>query len=499
MVASLLFFAAGCQKVTSELEVETSTYQEREKRTEESLLKFRSSQDLENVLKDEAAIKRLEEKLPASFWDEDSVHLRSNEEGDYIENSDLVPDERIARLLNEKGEIQIADTIYVITQYGTFFSGANNYAEIYEAIGNREMHYSNPVGEDLYQIGNVYRFDTFKGCDFNQHSISSRILDSESKSGSDTQLRGNDEIPEPNIGSFSRERASKHTWIGKALQKRGQRKSLVKVFSSDNRKRINCAVFDYNYYFRQSIGVTAKIQKKMWYGAWAKMKYLSSDCLRVGFQNVIVKYPYPKGSSYGEIFAKAFPMKLTQYIPPYNPSYEYIKRNPDGSIDRSFLPMIGKSGPTKNEVINAAIGHLGAYVKDYISSKRNEGLDELLKYDMDSFISTPRHERPKELNEIIDKMRVFVSVLAEDGIYVFFPQGEIRNSTDQTEITLRFVDQFLSEFSIGYSGTIAGLQSLSGIYGGLNFSAGNPDITLIDGEFYGCGYLGDWKGFRMYW
>ena len=77
-------------------------------------------------------------------------------------------------------------------------------------------------------------------------------------------------IPEPDFELFERERASRKTIVGKLLQSIAFRRGLTKEFPNNRKRRLNCAVFDYNYVLRQSIGITAKIQKSMWHG-WGKV------------------------------------------------------------------------------------------------------------------------------------------------------------------------------------------------------------------------------------
>lgn len=464
-----------------------------------SVLNFTSRATLEDVI---AQKKRTDSNGDSLFCDirtsDVKFHLRSNntQEVDVIELSDLVPDPDMAALINSNGEIIINDTLYVITPYGTFFSGKDNQKEIYAAISDKSNHYSFKIKGDLYRIGNVYRFDTFKEIDV---SYTDSIAAEKEDLGSIARATSK-EIPTPNINLFPKAKGSKHTFVGKILQGLGQRKSLVSTFPSNSKRRLNCATFDYNYYFRQSIGVTAKIQHKMWYGAWAKVVSWDKGGIRIGFKDVIIKIPYPDGSSYNELYSKVFSSHGFNPIQSGNAIFRPLPNDPwskggNVKIDLGFLPMINISTPSANELIATAYKYLSALIEQRINPNY---LGNSTNKTYDPFSPTPREDRERDESEIIENLKLGVPVFAFDAVYVVFPSGSISNFNGENEITFRFFQRY-ADFMVTWSHTLGQPIALNRIYKELTPNISNPDAKLISGSFYACGYLDNWVGYRLTW
>lgn len=179
--------------------------------------------------------------------------FRSNSTNETIQISfeDLIPERNLAQLFNNDGEIIIADTVYKVNVNGTYFAHKRYLDELRKVsmgFDNKEIR----VDGDLYKIGNIYRFDTYKNAEFNDYFESDN-----SSYRNDLRSRS-----VPDINSLEEVPGFKHTIIGKFFQGIGVRKSNTILFPSDNTKRLNCAIFEYNNIFRQSVGITAKIQKK---------------------------------------------------------------------------------------------------------------------------------------------------------------------------------------------------------------------------------------------
>lgn len=421
---------------------------------------------------------------------------------------DLVPDVDLRELLSKSGEVIIADTLYMITEKGTFFC-KTKYRDELLALTTQDLDLvmSAPVEENLYRVDNVYIYDTFR-----QHSNPQNLL-SESDAASERLEEGQDpdnlralsDRQLPDINSFELVRGSRQTWFGKLFQSLGIRKSHVKPLSGVKNRRLNCAVFDYNYYFRQSVGVTAKIQKKMWYGAWVLAPIWGQEDLRVGFESVIVRFPYPDNSTYGDIFERAFPDRdlnniNIQHGRPWlhtKPLRWPSSMNSKGliEVDLGFFPMIEISTPSPAEIATAVSRHLYTIAKD-LARRNNIYVDF---ESMDPFSPIPRNKRTSDLIEIIKELKVCVPVFAKDGIYVYFPFGEIRNTEKHPEITFRFAETYLTNFKLSFSGSTGDLSNINSLYKHIKVAVGNPDITLIQGNFYACAYSDKWHGYRLYW
>ena len=413
----------------------------------------------------------------------------------------LVPEKNFAKLLNADGEIIVGDTVYSITQHGTFFAPKSKILELRNTVQKADFSKEEKVGDDLYRIGDVYRFDTFKNAHFNQPDDDSIYHDQEEIDPEDEKggniLRSENSIPAPNIEKFPLERASRKTWAGKIFQKTlTLRKSLTETLPGNRNRRLNCALFDYNYRIRQSIGITAKVQKKMWHGGWAKVKYWDENTIRIGFKNVILHFPYPDGVSYDLLFKRLRPVPPLGNNPnPYMPAPPSWKDPmfPDfESIE--IPPFINISSPTWGDLIKASANHVSGILKKLA----HHGEIPYPDGGRDIFENIyPYGKRPSSMDEIIGKIGLRVPIFAKDGIYVLLPAGELRNEEDQTEITFRFFDKWMESFILSYSNTFRDFPKFR--LGGLDASVSNKDVSLVDGEFYACAYMDGWVGYKMYW
>lgn len=71
-------------------------------------------------------------------------------------------------MLNSEGEIIIADTLYKITQNGTFFAHVLDKADLLKYVDSYSSlkRLEEPIRENLYKYGNSYRFDSYRNFDF---------------------------------------------------------------------------------------------------------------------------------------------------------------------------------------------------------------------------------------------------------------------------------------------------------------------------------------------
>lgn len=65
----------------------------------------------------------------------------------------MVPDDKLRRILNDKLEIIIADTLYKVTENGTLYAGINNQQELESSI-DKISEFSN-ISNNVKKIGNV--------------------------------------------------------------------------------------------------------------------------------------------------------------------------------------------------------------------------------------------------------------------------------------------------------------------------------------------------------
>lgn len=448
----------------------------------------------------------------------------------------LVPEKSFRDLLNTRGEIQVGDSVYCIVPAGTFYAHKNHLEELRHVAQSYRPGEGQQIGPNRYRIGNISLFETFANAVFTEDDLEAKNdeqPEATSRARSAGERYWGQEIPAPEIEKFPQERGSRVTFFGRLFQGFSFRKSHTATFPSDGSRRLNCAVYDYNYVLRHSIGVTAKVQKKMWYGGWGVVRGWNAKTLAVGFKYALVKYPYPDGM-FGRIESALGLVNRAKT--PYEPisGSAYADRLPYPSWFRTTLiyatePMIalGLSNVTLRDVVAFA----GDQAKRFINSNLTDLWEEQQKAAHQSYLGPKlsQDELSKKIQELraTDFLPAAVPIYAQDGIYILYTGGCIYNRYDSvTEIDFKFDDGF-GPFMIGWNGNLKDLLNINlkrpwGSLGG-RISFGNPaapisgvrgDLgnisleiqaekkrgTLVSGEFYAAAYNErDWVGYNLYW
>lgn len=381
------------------------------------------------------------------------VRSASGEE-EYLPYSALVPEEGFRSLLNERGEIMVGDTIYSINGKGTFYAHKRNYKQLMQIASAAELNEGVRIGEKLLRFGDVYLYETFKNADFSNDNEPESVEEGEENFPTSLTRGTNGAygIPEPDFELFERERASRKTIVGKLLQSIAFRRGLTKEFPHNGKRRLNCAVFDYNYVLRHSIGITAKIQKSMWHG-WAKVSHWGTGHLRVGYKNVVVRFDYP------EMFTRLVNNWVLSQ--PKDPQfYDY----------RTFPTPI--------------------WFKDVKVPLRLPILR------MDQSLS---YQQVIEICGRDSKESYAQPIFAYDGIYIYYSFGGIVNDGNRNEITLRFSDG--SNLSLGLSAKKT--DPTAPMFKPAFFPSPERQTgDLLGGDFFACGYSSgaqEWVGYNLYW
>jgi hypothetical protein len=159
---------------------------------------------------------------------------------DIFDYEDFVPNQNFARLLNSRGEIQVKDSIYKITPYGTLSTSINNRAELDIAAKQLE----NGIF-DKNHTNNVkfkYSYSTLK------------------EDGTVTPITRTsiENIP---YSSFPSYRSDSHTFVGKVLGGVFGDRS-VKHHNFMKGYRIKGSLYDYDYGVYSEIGAFVASRKK---------------------------------------------------------------------------------------------------------------------------------------------------------------------------------------------------------------------------------------------
>lgn len=294
---------------------------------------------------------------------------------------------------------------------------------------------------------------------------------------------------------------------------------------------MNCAVYDFNYLVYHSIGITAKVQKKMFYPGWAKMKYWPKNTILVGYRYALVKYPYPDNTMYAalkEAFAKLpNPSPYELYAASQS---DYLSRLPYPSWFKTELgltePLLGlfKAKLTYQDVLSLA----GDKIKSLIRSQAGASWERQRFADHDIFTSKKDKaelERTIQALKMDDFVPGAVPIYAQDGIYVFYSAGWMTNSQeDQSEVDFK-LDGGYGNFKIEYQGQLNkfgfdfsiphfdpnvsfNFHTFTPSVEGVNMGAGNMNLsitsskragTLVGGDFYAIAYNGSWEGYNLSW
>lgn len=524
---------SSCQKELDVLTVPEETHLTQEKKV--NILVFQSREQLEHAIKLGKGQDSQGRSLVNSADRVISPSLKALKMDTIgrIPYSTLVPEHSFRKLLNERGEIQVGDTIYCISPAGTFYGSAQDVRELRSVVETYKKGDGVPIQENLLKIGNIYLYETFANIALSDNDLegspeTDKVKDDEARS-MDIALAGG--IPLPDLNTFPKERGRRITWAGKILQSISFRKSHVSVFPANSRRRVNCAVYDYDYLIYHSIGITAKVQKKMWYGGWAKVKYWPERTILVGYRYALVRYPYPDNM--------------------YERLKDAFAQMPNGSSDRFFSaqqsqnlsnlpypswfkthiinltePLLGlfKVNLTLQDVVSAA----GDKIKSLIRSKAGASWEDHQRDKYDPFrskITQEELERKIQILKMDEFVPASVPIYAKDGIYILYSGGWLTNRLDQSEIDFKLDDGSFGSFMLRYTGDLknAGFDFSKphfDLNGGFNFQtftptvgsigggAGNLNLSiasdkkagkLIGGDFFAVAYNESWQGYNLTW
>lgn len=516
---ALVGLALSCQK---ELLKESPNPQREQQNNKEEFLVFDSRSSLEQAISGEVS-SDLRGISIQSFRNGESLKdgLRSMNSSDEKAElyRELVPEAEFRSLLNNKGEIQVGDTIYCISKAGTFFAHKRHLTELRNTILNYVEQEANNSSSLFVNLGDVTLYRTFDGVDFDEPKlIQDETNNEKDEEGEELRSTAEDKYKDLDFSKFPRERASRQTWLGKLLQSTIIRKSLITVYPNHNKRRFNCAVFDYDYLIRKSIGVTAKIQKKMWHGGWGMIQNIGEGDIIVGCRHAVIKMPYPDQMKNVA--------KMIEKAPTSDFGHSYAKQLPYPEWFRyelinTTLPIIHKD---VNVTLGDAIKLAGDRVKAMFRSAARK--PSFFEY---KHLSDEEADATIKRLKIDEFMPVTVPIYAKDAIYLYIINNWAKNKQNNAEATLRFHNSILEgtlhfifnpskpEFNLasliknlkpGYSLAVdiktmtpyLNEVSIGNSLMQLKIRGSSSNKTLIDGEFYAAGrFHGVWTGYNLYW
>lgn len=441
---SVILVSASCSN-----EVETSVA-ENNVNTKHAMLYFANREVLAKAIDAGQRVDTRGVSLQETAGDVITKNVRSAQNVTTIDYSELVPEQELRNLLNPEGEIQVGDTIYRINEKGTFYAHKKHYASLL-VVSQHLSPDSVRINEELLRFGDVFLIETFKGHVFESSNIEDSAEDEEQTF---LETRAGNSLPEIRFDTFARVPARRKTALGKLLQGFIVDNTWTKEFPANHRRRLACTVFDYNYGLRQSMGIQAKVQKKVWIWSWAKMQNWPEGQLRVGFRNVVVRFDYPDWLR----------LKLGELL---------------GSIENSPELIHEVTGDLPYPV---KIGDYSKKIKFYSARSTSFTYEKVLQHVAGDYA---------------------VCIYGVDGLYIYLPSFTTTNTNreNQSEVVCRF--------SKGGDDILFGNVSFTE---GTGFS-GRPSPRIIDksqretgdllgGDFYACCYSQDgneWIGRILYW
>lgn len=430
-------FSIVLASVSCSNEVETSIA-ENDVNTKHAMLYFTNREALAKAVNAGQRVDTRGVSLQKTAGDVITKNVRSTQNVTTIDYSELVPEQEFRNLLNPEGEIQVGDTIYRINEKGTFYAHKKHYASLL-VVSQHLSPDSVRINEELLRFGDVFLIETFKGHVFEPSNIEDSAEDEEQTF---LETRAGNSLPEIRFDTFARVPARRKTALGKLLQGFIVDNTWTKEFPANHRRRLACTAFDYNYGLRQSMGIQAKVQKKVWIWSWAKMQNWPEGQLRAGYRNVVVRFDRPEGI--------------------YRALYNVLGKVPEGGEYQ--LRDIPDDIP-----VLAGIRLRAGGFRHYAARSKSFSYSEVL-----SNVSEGQA----------------TCIYGVDGMYVYFPIYEELNYNrkNPSEVVLR-----LSDGGYGFAAGTAGIVIDN------SFLATGE---ILGGDFFACCFSQDgneWIGRILYW
>jgi hypothetical protein len=278
-----------------------------------------------------------------------------NEMADSI--SDLIPDIQFREFWNENLEIEINDTIYKVTPYGTFFSRKDNYNKLVATIEDYNSNIpSTPNGRiesnelRLAEVENgIFLFDSFGDEVLSTHQVSSNTSNTMYQPNWVTPIYPY-ALPPSDYDKFTVYDYGAKTIIGKIIEGVfGGNTSFKEEFDSKYRLRVKLYAFDYVFY--KSIGLNAKVQKRGWTGIWATHNDSKAEKLILGWDNLLfnMDIPYAMPIGYQSFPAKGVGKELMKFV-----NFEL----PTGTLTDVTIPFFKKDTITYSDLEKALKGRI---------------------------------------------------------------------------------------------------------------------------------------------
>lgn len=208
-----------------------------------------------------------------------------------LELAELVPDPYFASVLNPEGEVEVDNTLYKVTEYGTFLIANEDKAELEGLVTNLDngLDLSGDLvseGEDFFSLRNhkkIFFIDTYhKMHDFGNTSSTTPPTNTIIDFPLGENVFTNVDVYEFNDAK---------TWAGKGLQALFGRDHF-KSYNNTDKARLKINFYSTNWGAFASVGVRSVIQTRGWTGLYRPFE--NFDEMRLGWSNMIIKLDVPQ-------------------------------------------------------------------------------------------------------------------------------------------------------------------------------------------------------------
>lgn len=193
---------------------------------------------------------------------------------------ELIPDSRMEYFLDTTMIVSVADTLYKITEHGTFFTISGNYKELDNATKQFDIKQIKKLGNNCYQVSNkIYLYDTFGKisgdtisykqlnedeiiCQDEQSNENEDVTYTHTRATSKTYTLGKTDIENDKTFGLSTYKWKTNSWgmITTLFGILGTDCSKTNNF--DSKHRVKCNLYKVNYVFYESCGFKVEMQRR---------------------------------------------------------------------------------------------------------------------------------------------------------------------------------------------------------------------------------------------
>ncbi|MEO8254946.1 MAG: hypothetical protein ABI554_11230 [Flavobacterium sp.] len=399
----------------------------------------------------------------------------------YDELDDILGDDLFQSLLNENGEIQVGDIIYVYTEYGLLFANKEYVNEIYNFM---QVNQINSLG-DIGEMGINQRYPSFNS-NGGLKQVTSHVISfidiKEAKKISKNPINNFDKFisiesvmatQEPIFNDVVNNLSTcnpSNPWLANLF---GETK--VCTTNYERKRRVKLKYYNVNLFLAYSIGVKVKHQFRGWTGIWREER---TDEIALGVNSVTWFFDNSK------VFNNTTnSMIVNYYITDTGKLYTSLN-----SYNNAIYAGTNKPIP------NLPIKNLDLVIEvaaDYIGKDLNEYQIRKLFY---GSIYGEAQKIMKSLNKPMDEVGVIINQRGQSIVQYYNLGTKCTNCSDiQKNFDWGIVSPKITyNFGVGNGGDL----KINTGFNDLKFDFKNPKVTGIN--VYGMAKKnGTWYGFKM--